>query len=312
MAFRAGIEVNNSAKGTNSSELGLDAIAKAFEEISRMDISRSRQDDLEFREIPPARPPSVGADAISSVRRLAFGKVTQWVFIGFAVVCIGAIAFAWLISGGRTDNSAASPASISMATGEKQPLTTQAIPSIATAKSVKSPEQPIVQAQITPKPADPALLVASDTTQRIQSLERRLINLEQGIEQIKSDQAKLARENANLLGSLRDEQEKLVLRVQEFASEAKAAEEKAMRDRLTAAEQLRVNQEQLVKVGEQLKAGQDQIDQTKIAAQRRMSKLASPPSQVPGAPAATPKPAPKPPQQSGASRAQTSLQPQGR
>ena len=305
--------MSNSAEGTNSSELGLDAIAKAFEEISRMDISRSRQDDLDFREIPPARPPSVGTDAISSVRRLAFDKVTRWVFVGFfAVVCIGAIAFAWPISGGRTANSAAAPASISMAAGEKQPVTTQAIPSIATAKSVKSPEQPIVQPQIAPKPADPALLVPSDTTQRIQSLERRLINLEQGIEQIKSDQAMLARENANLLGSFREEQEKLVLRVQEFASEAKAAEEKAARDRLAAAEQLRVNQEQLVKVGEQLKAGQDQIDQMKTAAQRRVIKLASPPSQLSGAPAVTPKPAPKPPQQSGVSRAQTSLQPQGR
>ena len=140
-----------------------------------------------------------------------------------------------------------------------------------------------------------------------------MINLEQGIEQIKNDQAKLARENSDLLGSLKEAQEKLVLRVQEFASEAKAAEEKAARDRLTAAEQVRDNQEQLVKIGEQLKAGQDQIDQMKSAAQRRVSKLVSPQPQPSNAPAATPKPAPKlPPQQSGISPAQSSRQPQTR
>jgi len=311
--------VNKTAQGnSSSSDLGLDAIAKAFEEISRMDISRSRPEDPEFREVPPVRSSSVSPDAVSSDLRAVLGKATLRTWIGFvAIVGIGAIVFAWPISFRHTAKSdpmppAATPTSIAVA-GEKQPITTQAIPSIATAKSVKSPEQPTVQPQITPKTSEPAVSAAPDTTSRIQALERRLINLEQGIEQIKTDQAILARQNSDLLGSLREVQERLILRVQEFASDAKAAEEKAARDRLTAAEQLRGNQDQLVKIGEQLKAGQDQIDQLKSTAQRRVSKLVSPQPQPSNAPAATPKPAPKlPPQQSGILPAQSSRQPQTR
>ena len=310
--------MNKSVQGNNPSELGLDAIAKAFEEISRTDISRSRPEDPEFRETRPAEPSSASPGAVLSERRPACGKATLSGFIALAaVVCISAIVFAWPMSGGHSAKSdpllPAAPGSFSAAAGEKQRVTTQAIASMATAKSVKSPEQPTVRPQIAPQPSEPAVPVAPDTAPRIQALERRLISLEQGIEQIKTDQAKLARENSDLLGSLKEAQERLVLRVQELASDAKAAEENAARDRLTAAEQLRGNQEQMVKIGEQLKAGQDQIEQMKSAAQRRMSKLVSPQPQAANGPAATPKPAPMmPPKQSGTSPAQSSRQPQTR
>jgi hypothetical protein len=307
--------VNKSVQGNNSSELGLDAIAKAFEQISRTDISRSRPEEPEFREARPAESSSASPGAVSSERRPAFGKVALPGFIALAVVvCVSAIVLAWPMPGGHTAKSdpvpPAAPGSFSAVAGEKQPVTTQAISAMAPAKSAKSPEQPTVR-QIASEPAVPA---APDTTPRIQALERRLINLEQGIEQIKSDQANLARENSDLLGSLKEAQERLGLRVLEFASNAKAAEENAARDRLTAAEQLRGNQEQMVKIAEQLKAGQDQIEQMKGAAPRRISKFASPQPQAANGPtAATPKPAPMmPPKQSATLPAQSSRQPQTR
>jgi hypothetical protein len=138
-----------------------------------------------------------------------------------------------------------------------------------------------------------------------------LINLEQGIEQIKSDQAKLVRETSNLLGSLKEAQEKLDRRVQEFAADAKTAEERAAQDRLTAAEQLRANQEQLVKIGEQIKAGQERIDEVKAAAQRRVSKLVSPQPQPLNTPSVR-KPPPQRPLQAAEPPAQNSRQPQVR
>jgi hypothetical protein len=300
--------VNERAKGTNSSELALDAIAKAFAEISRSDTSVSRPEDPDFKETCPVSLSTVGRDAVPPSRRSAFGKIALWGFIGvLAVVCIGALVSAWPISGARTATERAAmppaPAPVSVAEGEKYPVTTQAIPSVATAMSVKSAEQPTVQNQIAPQPAEPRLSIPADMTPRIQALERRLINLEQGIEQTRNDQAKLARQTSDLLGGLTEAQQRLILRVEEFTREAKAAEEKAARDRLTAEERFRGNQEQLVKIGELLKTSQDQIEKLKSAAQRPVSKSASlPPSQHSNAQAATPKPAPKlTPRQSEAS-----------
>jgi hypothetical protein len=301
--------VKTSAQGTNSSQLGLDAIAQAFEEIARTDISRARPEDLEPREIRATKASTVTQDVAPPERRFEFGKPAVLSLIGLLlmIACGGAIVFAWPTQGSRTAKSdamppIAAPASISAASAEKQPATTQTIPS--TAKIARSLDQPNVQPQ--GGPSGPAV-ISSEMTQRIQALERRLMNVEQGIEQIKSDQAKLARENSGLLGGLREAQEKLALRVQEFASDARTAEERAARDRSTAAEQLRGNQEQLLKIAEQLRASQEQVDQMKAAAQRRVTRLApSQPSNI-SSPA---KPAPKPPSpQVAASPAQNPRQP---
>ena len=310
--------MNERAQGTNSSELALDAIAKAFAEISRSDTSRSRPEDLEFKEARPVILSPVGPDEVSSSRRPAFGKIALWGFIGvLAVVCIGVLIFAWPISGERTATERAAtppnPAPVSVAEGEKHPVTTQAIPSVPAATTVKSAEQPTVQNQLAPQSAEPKLSVPADMTPRIQALERRLINLEQGIEQIRNDQAKLARQTSDLFGNLTEAQQKLIVRVQEFTSDAKALEEKAARDRLAVEERLRGNQEQLVKLGELLKTSQDQIDQLRSAAQRRMSKSASPPPQPSNAQTAAAKLAPKPPsRRTEASPAQSARQSQAR
>jgi hypothetical protein len=300
MASRVGTPVKTSAQGTNSSGLDNEAIALAFEAISRTDVPPLRPKDREFTDTRPASLSSVSPDVASLERRLAFGKVAVTSLIGLlAIVSLFAIVFAWPSSGGRSAKSdpilpANAPASISAAADEKQPVTTQATPAIATAK-IKSSE-PKVQPSIVQEPVGPTGSVPSDAAQRIQTLERRLINLEQGIEQVKNDQAKLARENSALLGGLREAQEKFTLRVQEFVSDAKAAEERAARDRLTAAEQLKGNQEQLAKIGEQLKASQEQIDRLKAAPPRRMTKLVPPQPQPSNTPS-TIKPAPQPPSQ---------------
>lgn len=287
-----------SAQGTNSTGLGLEAIAQAFEEIARTDISRSKLEDPEPGEMPPAKPPSAPPVGVPPQRRFTIGKVALSGLIGcLAMACAGAIVFVWPTSGSRTAKSdpvppVAAPASISVASGERQPATTQAIPSSATARIAKGIEQPAVQPEA--RLSESAVSVPPETAQRIQALERRLTNLEQGIEQIKSDQTRLARENSDLLGGLRQAQEKLALRVQEFASDAKAAEERAARDRLMAAEQLKGSQEQLLRFDEQLKARQDQVDQMKAAAQRRAAKPPPSPQQPPIA-ALPAKPVPKPP-----------------
>jgi hypothetical protein len=294
---REGIPVSTSARETNSTDATLAAIKQALEQFARVDESRSRPEDQISRLIEPASSPSVETDEVSSGRRLRLGKAAVW--IGFlAIVCVGAIIFAWRISDGRSARSTATlleapPAPTSATAMAKEPITTQAISSIAATRIDKSPEQPTVQPQAATKPAEPAVSIPPELTQKIQMLEVRLTGLAQGIEQIRTDQARLARESSELQGTVREMQEKLFLRVQELASEVKATEEKAAQDRLTAAEQLRVNQEQLARIGEQLRASQEQIDHRKSGTQRRVARLAPPQPQPSNAPVIR-KPAPKP------------------
>jgi hypothetical protein len=268
--------------------------------------SHSRPEDRNhLKQAEPTSLP-VGLNAVSPGRHPGFGKTAAWSLVGcLAIVCIAVIVFAWPISDGRTAKSTpmpseAAPARISVAAVEKAPVTIQAIPAIAAAGTDKLAEQSAVQPQIMAKPAEPAVSLPSEMAQRMQAFERRLISLEQAIEQARSDQARLTRESAELMGNLNRAQEKLIQRIEELAGEIKAAEEKAAQYQLTAAEQLRGNQEQLAKIGEQLKASQQQVD-PKVGAQQRGRRLASPQPQLSNAPAALSnapaarKPAPKPP-----------------
>lgn len=315
---RVGITVSTSARETNSTDASLAAITQALEELARADQSGSQPEDQKYRQIGAVSSPSVEPDEVSSGRRLAFGKTATWSLIGLlAIVCIGATAFTWRTDG-RTAGSTptpleAPPAPISAAAMAKEPITTQAISSIAAARRIdKSPEQPAVHPQAATKPAEPAASFPPGMTQKIQILEGRLTGLAQEIEQIKADQARQARESSELQGTVGETQEKLVLRIQELASEVKAAEEKAAQDRLTAAEQLRVNQELSAKLGEQLKASQEQIDHQKSGTQRRVARLAPPQSQPSNA-AVIRKPAPKPQSpQAGVLPAPSSRPPQAR
>src|SRR5689334_11818823 len=237
--------VSTSARETDSTDATLAAITQALKEFARADESRSRPEDQKFRQIEAASSPSVGPDEVSPGRRLARGKAAVWISV-LAIVCVGAIIFVWRNLDGRTANSttipveaAPAPAPISAAAMAKEPATTQAISSIAATRIDKSPEQPSVQPQAATRPPEPAVSIPAEMTQNIQMLESRLTGLAQGIEQIRTDQARLARESSDHQGTLKDMQEKLVLRIQELASELKAVEEKAAQDRLTAAEQLR-------------------------------------------------------------------------
>jgi hypothetical protein len=240
------------------------------------------------------------------------GKTTRWIGV-IAIACVGAIIFALRILDGDIAKSTSMapetpPAPIAAATMAKEPITIQAISSIAAAKIDENPEPTTVPPGAAPQLVEPAASVPAEMTQKFQMLEDRLTGLTRGIEQIKSDQARRSEHQ----GKLEEMQEKLVLRVQELASALKAVEEKAAQDRLTAAEQLRASQEQLAGISAQLKASQEQIDRQKNGTQRRIARLAPPQPKPSNAPAAG-KPAPRPlAPQAGASPAQGSRQLQPR
>jgi len=191
------------------------------------------------------------------------GTLQSWSLIGLlAVVCIGVIVFAWPSSDGP-------------------------------ARADPGVQQLLVQAQTAAQGAGPtAAPIAPELTQWGQTIARELANLEQGIEQLKTSQAQLARDNADLADRLKETQEQMAQHDAELAEGLKAVQDEMVRNNLNTAEQLKANQDQIASIGGQLKARLQQMGRLG-APKQPVRQLASPSSPQPNA-TPTSKPAPKP------------------
>jgi hypothetical protein len=199
------------------------------------------------------------------------GALPSWSVVGLlAAACIGIIVFAWPSPDGRA----------------VKPTTP---PSVDAAKTDTGLQQLSSQAQTTPQRAGPAAASSPELTQRLQTIVREFANLEQGIEQLKTSQAQLARDNAELAGQLKETREEMARHDAELAKDLRAAQEEMNRDSLNTAAQL-------LSISERLKATQEQLNRLAAPKQLRPPKLASPSPPQPNATPA-PKPARKPPSQ---------------
>ena len=155
-----------------------------------------------------------------------------------AVACIGVAAFAWPSPHGQ---AAPEPISTSSVSIEKKEPPAPSNAGVA-AKTDAGLPQRSSQAQTTLQRAAPvaptAAPLAPDLAQSIQMITRELANVEQGIDQLKTGQAQMVRDNAELV--------------------LKATQEMA-RNNADLAEQLKASHEQMANIAEQLKQSQEQI-----------------------------------------------------
>ena len=187
-----------------------------------------------------------------------------------AVACIGVAAFAWPSPHGQAapepiSTSSVEPISTSSVLIEKKELPAQPAPSnagVATETDAGLPQRSS-QAQTTLQSAAPeaptAAAMAPDLAQSIQMITRELANVEQGIDQLKTGQAQMVRDNA------------------ELAEHLKATQEMA-RNNADLAEQLKASHEQMATIAEQLKQSQEQIARLVASGQKQRPRtLASSP-----------------------------------
>jgi cytoskeletal protein RodZ len=180
-----------------------------------------------------------------------------------ALACIGVAAFAWQSTRGQ---AAPEPISTSSVSIEKKEMPAQPARYNAdvAAKTDAGLPQPSSQAQTTLQraaPAPTAAPMAPDLAQSIQMIARELTNVEQGIDQLKTGQAQMVRDNVNF------------------------------------AEQLKASQEQMAKIAEQLKGSQEQIARLVTSDQKQRPRtLASSPLPIANS---TRKPVPTPPSPQG-------------
>jgi uncharacterized phage infection (PIP) family protein YhgE len=196
------------------------------------------------------------------------------------VACIGVVAFASRSDRGQ---SAPDPISTSSVSKEKTELSVRPVPNKAdlraeadVATPQPSPTQTTLQNVDREVPA--AAPTSPDLAQQIQMMGRELANLGQGIDQLKTGQAQIFRDNAELAEHLNAAQE-LVRHNATLVEDLKAAQAQIARDNVNFAEQLKASQEQMARIAERLKEGQEHVARLLVSEQKPRPKtlVSSPP-----------------------------------
>ena len=177
------------------------------------------------------------------LRRSSPGRLASLWLIGVAVVAsLSVAAFAWQSYGDAAKQAIArwAPERVLLVKQEPRPPRFE----VTTADAALPP--PAALAQTPPQDVPPKVAPMSpELAQSFQTIAREIANLEHGIEQLRTDQEQMARDNAKAIEQL------------------KASQEQAAHDNANATEQLKASQEQMArdnaKLGEQLKASQEQI-----------------------------------------------------
>jgi gas vesicle protein len=272
------VSMTTNPREGKSSDAVLAELTQALEEIGRGAPPLVRPNEEIFEQEDAAGQSKRQMLAAILGRLPRPGALPLWsLVVGLAVGFIGIIVFAWPSPDARAPRPTISS-------------------SVSAAKTDTGLQPPSIQAQTAPQRAGPAAPSTSpELTQWGQTIARELASLTQGVEQLKTSQAQLARDNAELAGHLKETLEEMVRRHDaELAKDLRAAQEEMTRDNLSFAAQLKASQEQISGIGEQLKATQEQLNRVAAPKQLRPAKLASPSPPQPNA-TPTPKPAPKPP-----------------
>ena len=241
-------------------DVALAAIAQAHRQMGAGE-NLVQVDETAFKleeEKIATRHPSDEQPSAEPGRGSSRGRLVLWSLMGL-LACIGVAAFAWPSPHGQ---AAPEPISTSSVSIEKKEPPAPSNAGVA-AKTDAGLPQRSSQAQTTLQPAAPvaptAAPMAPDLAQSIQMITRELANLEQGIDQLKTGQAQMVRDNA------------------ELAEHLKATQE-MVRNNADLAEQLKASHEQMANIAEQLKQSQEQITRLVASGQKqRPGTLASSP-----------------------------------
>ena len=291
--------MSTTATPHHSRDVALAAIAEAHGRIGHADkrliqpdetVSKLEMEKNATRHASNEQPPANEVGRGSSRGRLVLRSL-----MGLsALACIGVAAFAWQSTHGQ---AAPEPISTSSVSVEKKQLPAQpaAYNAEKAAKIDAGLPQPPSQAQTTVQRAaqiaPTTAPMAPDLAQSIQMIARELANVEQGIDQLKTGQTQMVRDNTELAEQLKATQEMARHNV-DLAEDLKAAQAQMARDNANFAEQLKASQEQMANIAAQLKGSQEQIAHLVASEQKQRPRtLASSPIPVANS---TRKPVPTP------------------
>jgi hypothetical protein len=261
----------------NSRDVALAAIAEALrltgqpdEKLAQFDeLEKERQETHDLSDARSAKPVEMSSRS-RPISRSLVGVL--------ALACIGVAVLAWQSSHGQVAPEPISTSSVPIK--KKQELPTRPSPhdSDLAARTNAGLPEPQVQTTLQPAPTAPiAAPMAPELAQKIEMIARELANVEQGIDQLKTVQSQMVRDNAELAEHLKATQE-IGRRNADLIEDLKAAEAQMARDNSKLAEQLKESQDQMASIAELLKEGQEQVARLVASGQKQRPRtLASSP-----------------------------------
>jgi DNA polymerase III gamma/tau subunit len=218
-------------------DVAVAALKQAREQIGRADKQLPRVDEQVSRLGPGAARKPSGQQKRLAVpdRRSSRGRLALLGLIGLLLAaCVCVAALAWQSPYGDAAKLviarwAPQRVSISSLPLEKQELPAQPRPPAVDVAANAALPQPAPLAQTPPQDVAPTA-APPELAQWLQTMARDLANVEQGIEQLKTSQEQMVRDNANL------------------AEQLKAAQAQMARDNENAAAQLKASQEQITRL----------------------------------------------------------------
>ncbi len=278
-------EYHGDPAASHPRDIALAAITEAHglighggERLVQFEERAFKLEEKNARPHPPNELPRSAEPAPWSSR----GGPVLWSVGLLTVACIGVAAFA-----SRSDRGQAAPDPISTSSMSKEKSEMPARPApnkadVAAETDAGTPQPSRAQTTLERAAREPpaAAPIAPDLAQQIQTIARELATLEQGINQLKTGQAQIVRDNAELAEHLKGVQE-MARHNADLAEDLKAAQAQMARDNANFAEQLRASQEQMAKIPEQLKEGQENVAHLLASEQKpRPKTLASSPPPI--------------------------------
>jgi hypothetical protein len=236
-------------------------LARVHEQLSRLAQAARRPPDPQTNMTPLHLAVVNDVQANDTADRPSIGRRALRGFTGLLLAaCIGVAAIAWQSSYGEAAKQVVAKWAPQLVAASSQPLQKPELPAqpsppaIQAAAAEAAPQQPAPQQPDPPQPAPaaqaapedvtpPAAALPPDLAQLLQTMARDLATMGQGIEQLKTNQEQMARDNAKAAEQIKATQEQMtrvIAKVSEAKpSEAKASEAKAsgqnLRPRISAA-----------------------------------------------------------------------------
>jgi DNA repair exonuclease SbcCD ATPase subunit len=265
---------------SDSRDVALTAIAEAQRLLGQADEKLAHFDALvketiETQDLTDEQPGSAGPLGGALRGRLVLRSLMGLLALG----CIGIAVLAWQSTAGQMAPELNSTSSIK----KKEELPAQPAPGkadVAAMTDAIPPHPSRAQTTLERVASEAPAPMAPDLTLQIQAIVRELATVEQGIEQLKTGQAQMARDNAELAEHLKAAQG-LARRNADLTEDLKAAQAQLARDNVNFAEQLRASHEQMAKIAEQLKESQEQASRLVASGQKQRPRtLASSPPPI--------------------------------
>lgn len=239
---------------TNSRDEALAAITEALRLVGQPDEKLAQFDELEnerneTRDLSDAR--SVKPGEGSRRNRLVPPSLLGLL----ALTCVGVGVLAWQSSHGQVSPDPVSTSSVSIKKSEALPA--RPVPHDSDL-AVRTNSVPTELRAETPLQRAPTPLMGPELTQQIQTIAHELANLEEGIDQLKTEQSQMARDTAGLAEHLKATQE-IARHNADLTEELKVTQAQMARDNGNLANQLKASQDLMTGIAEQLRQSQEQV-----------------------------------------------------